>query len=75
MGIEQLNLKQGKWLVVDCGSMPSDSNCHLIMMSPDDQKDDLIDASVKHAVDKHGHESSQELRDGVESMFQTVEIN
>ena len=75
MAVDQLNLKPGKWLVADCGSMPSDSNCHIVMMSPEDQKEDLIDAGVKHAVNKHGHKDTQELRDGVSGMLQVVEIS
>ncbi len=75
MAVDQLNLKPGSWLVADCGSMPSDSNCHLVMLAPDDQRDDLIDAGVKHAVHKHGHEDNQELRDGMGSMLQVVEIS
>lgn len=75
MTVEQLNLKPGKWLVADCGSMPSESNCRLVMMSPEDQKEDLVDAGVKHAVNKHGHQDNQELRDGVGGMLQAVEIS
>jgi hypothetical protein len=71
---KQLNLKPGKWVMVDCGSMPSESNCQLIMVAPEDQRDDLIEASVKHAVSKHGHEESKELRDGVTTMCETIDV-
>lgn len=74
MAVEQLNLKPGKWLVLDCGKMPSDSNCQLIMVAPEDQKDDLVDAGVKHAISKHGHEDDDQLRDGVVSMCEVIEV-
>ncbi len=74
MSAKELNLKPGKWVVADCGSMPSDSNCQLVILAPEDQKADLVDAGVKHAVAKHGHEESDELRKGVEGMCEVVEI-
>lgn len=75
MAVEQLNLKTGKWLVVDCGKMPSDSNCQLVMLAPEDQKEDLLAAGVRHAVTKHGHEDGVELRKGVEGMLEVIEVN
>ena len=74
MAVEQLNLKPGKWLVGDCGKIPSDSNCQLVMLAPENQKDDLIDAGVKHAISKHEHKDSEELRKGVEDMFEVIEV-
>jgi hypothetical protein len=75
MTTEQLNLKSGKWLVADCGSMSSESNCQLVMLAPEDQKEDLIEAGVKHAVHKHGHQDNEEVRAGVSAMLQVTEIN
>lgn len=75
MVVEQLNLKSGKWLVADCGKMPSESNCQLVMLAPEDQKDDLIAAGVKHAVSKHGHEDNEELRKGLEGMIEVIEVS
>ena len=75
MGEEQLNLKPGKWLVSDCGKMPSESNCQLIMLAPENQKEDLVAAGVKHAVTKHSHEENEELRKGVEGMIEVVEVS
>lgn len=74
MSEKHLNLKPGKWLVADCGKMPSDSNCQLVILAPENQKDDLVDAGVKHAISKHGHNDSEELRVGVASMCKTLEI-
>ena len=75
MAVENLNLKPGKWLVADCGKMPSESNCQLVMLAPENQKEDLIAAGVKHAVKKHGHEDNDELRKGVEGMIEVIEVS
>ncbi len=71
---KQLNLKPGTWLVADCGSMPSESNCQLIMVAPEDQRQDLVAAGTKHAIDKHKHEDSDELRKGVEGMLEVLVV-
>ena len=75
MSVDQLNLKSGKWLVSDCGKMPSESNCQLVMLAPEDQREDLISAGVKHAVSKHGHDDSDDLRRGIEGMIETIDVN
>lgn len=75
MAVAQLNLKSGTWLVADCGKMPSESNCQLVLLAPEDQKADLIAAGVKHAVAKHGHQESEELAQGVEGMIETIEVS
>jgi hypothetical protein len=71
----QLDLKPGKWLVANCGEMPSGSKCQLVMMAPENQKEDLLAAEIKHAIDKHGHQDSEVLRKGVEGMIQTIEVS
>ena len=75
MGVEQLNLKSGKWLVTDCGKMPSESNCQIVMLAPENQKEDLVAAGIKHAADKHGHEDTEELHQGVAGMLEVIEVN
>ncbi len=45
---------------IDCREMPSDANCS-VKISADD-KAELLEAAVDHAVGKHGHEDSVELR-------------
>lgn len=75
MALEQLNLKPGTWLVGDCGKMPSESNCQLVMLAPENQKEDLIAAGVSHAINKHGHQDSEELQKDMESSLETIEIS
>ena len=69
----QLNLAVGKWVVGDCGKMPSEKNCKLVMAAPEDQREDLLDASVAHAVKHHGHQDTPELRGEINKMLETVE--
>ncbi len=59
----QLHLGDGKWLLSDCGQMPSEKNCKLVMAGPESQKEDLLDAAVAHAVKHHGHQETPELRE------------
>jgi Protein of unknown function (DUF1059) len=51
-----------RWAVIDCGKYPSENNCQLKMSAPESHLEDLIEASASHAVSKHGHPDSQELR-------------
>jgi predicted small metal-binding protein len=46
--------------MVDCRTMPSEINCTLTIAG---EEDEVLDAAVAHAVDKHGHERTAELRE------------
>lgn len=52
-----------KRLKIDCGKLPSEKNCQVVITAPERQKEDLIDAGVAHAVKAHGHEDTPELRE------------
>jgi predicted small metal-binding protein len=56
--------------MIDCRSMPSDINCTLTIAG---EEDEVLDAAVAHAVAKHGHEESAELREGIRSGLVDVE--
>jgi predicted small metal-binding protein len=45
--------------MVDCRKAPSESNCTLTIAGSEDE---VLDAAVAHAVAKHGHEDTPELR-------------
>ena len=62
MQLAGTELKKGAWVVSNCAEMPSENNCQLVIMGPADQRDDLLDAAVAHAVRTHQHEESRELR-------------
>jgi len=71
---DKLNLAPGKWVVANCGKMPSEKNCKLVMMAPEGQKEDLLDAGVAHAVKSHGHTETPELRNEIAQTLETVEV-
>ncbi len=74
MEFSDLALRRGKWLVANCGSFPSEKNCQLVIMAPEDQRDDLVEAASAHAIKVHGHEDAPELRRELNEFFVTVEM-
>lgn len=74
MEISELGLAAGTWLAGNCGKFPSEQNCKLVMMAPEGQRADLLDAAVAHAVKNHGHEESAELRQQLDQLFSRVEV-
>lgn len=74
MDLESLNLGKGKWVVANCGKFPSEKNCRLVIMAPDSQRQDLVDAAATHAVAAHGHENTPQLRKELNSFLEVVEI-
>jgi len=69
-----LHMAQGKWLVANCGEMPSDNNCKLVIMGPESQRGDLMEAAISHAVKNHGHADSPQLRKDINSTFKVVQV-
>jgi predicted small metal-binding protein len=56
--------------MVDCRKVPSEINCTLTIAG---QEDELLDAAVAHAVAKHGHEDTPELRETIRAAMEDVE--
>jgi predicted small metal-binding protein len=54
--------------------MPSEKNCKLVIMAPADQRDDLVEAAVAHAVKSHGDKDTPELRGGLNEMIHETEV-
>jgi hypothetical protein len=50
--------------------MPSESNCSLTIAGTEDE---VLDAAVAHAVARHGHEDTPELREGVRASMVDAE--
>jgi predicted small metal-binding protein len=50
---------------VDCREIPSETNCSIAISADSDTE--VLEAAVQHAIAVHGHEDSQELRDGIRS--------
>jgi hypothetical protein len=74
MGIGDLGLSKGTWVVANCGKFPSEKNCRLVMMAPIAQKADLIDAAATHAVESHGHAKTEALRKELAGFLDTIEL-
>lgn len=74
MANNQLGLDSGKWLVANCGKYPSEKNCKLVLMAPENQRDDLLDAVSAHAASVHGHTDNKELRQQLNEMVETVTL-
>ena len=45
--------------MIDCRTMPSEINCTLTIAG---EENEVLDASLLHAVDKHGHQDTPEFR-------------
>lgn len=56
--------------VVDCRLYPSEKGCTL---SIEGTEEEVIEASVNHAVTAHGHTNSPELREKIKSLMKDVE--
>jgi hypothetical protein len=50
--------------MIDCRSMPSEIGCTLTIAG---EPEEVLDAAVMHAVEKHGHERTPELREQLRS--------
>jgi hypothetical protein len=74
MDIKGLKLQKGTWLAANCGKMPSEKECQLVLMAPVSQRDDLVDAAAAHATANHGHSDTPELRTEIEKFLDPVEV-
>ena len=48
--------------VMDCRTMPSETNCSLVIIG---EPDEVVRAAAMHAADVHGHEDTPEFREQV----------
>jgi predicted small metal-binding protein len=56
--------------MVDCRQVPSDINCTLAIAG---EEEEVLDAATAHAVAKHGHEDTPELREMIRGSLTNVE--
>jgi predicted small metal-binding protein len=56
--------------MVDCRSMPNEIGCTLTIAG---EEDEVLDAAVAHAVDKHSHENTPELREAIRAQLTAAE--
>jgi predicted small metal-binding protein len=56
--------------MIDCRSVPNDIGCTLAIAG---EEDEVLDAAVAHAVGKHGHDDTPELRSMIRGGLQDAE--
>ena len=74
MELKSLELAQGGWLMANCGKFPSEKNCQLVLLAPDSQREDLINAAAAHAVADHGHLDTPDLRSELGKFLDRIEV-
>jgi predicted small metal-binding protein len=56
--------------MIDCRAVPNEIGCTLTIAGAEEE---VLDAAVAHAVDKHGHENTPELREMLRAGLVTAE--
>jgi Protein of unknown function (DUF1059) len=56
--------------MIDCRKVPSDTNCTLTIAGTEDE---VLDAASAHAVARHGHEDTPELREMLRGSLEPAE--
>jgi hypothetical protein len=56
--------------MIDCRKVPSESGCTLTIAGTEDE---VLDAAAAHAVARHGHENTADLRDMLRSALEPAE--
>jgi predicted small metal-binding protein len=51
----------------DCRDLPSDKNCTVAISA--DSTEELLEASIQHAVSVHGHTDTAEFRSQIVKVF------
>ena len=57
--------------MVDCRKVPSENGCTLTIAGT---QDEVLDAAADHAVAKHGHENTPELREMLRGALEPAEV-
>lgn len=56
--------------MIDCRKVPNEIGCTLTIAG---QEDEVLDAAVAHAVARHGHDDTSELRDMLRAGLEDAE--
>jgi hypothetical protein len=56
--------------MIDCRKVPSETDCSLTIAGTEDE---VLDAASAHAVAKHGHEDTPELREMLRGSLEPAE--
>ena len=54
---------------IDCRDYPSESGCSLRI---EGSEEEVLEAAVSHAIAKHGHADSPELRDEIRKLLKNA---
>ena len=58
--------------MIDCRKVPSESGCSLAIAGTEDE---VLDAASAHAVAKHGHEDTPDLRETLRGALEPAEVS
>jgi predicted small metal-binding protein len=58
--------------MLDCRKVPSENNCSLTIAGSEEE---VLDTATAHAVAKHGHEDTPELRDMLRGSLEPAEAS
>jgi predicted small metal-binding protein len=56
--------------MIDCRKVPSEANCTLTIAGTEDE---VLDAAAAHAIARHGHEDTPELREELRGSLEPAE--
>jgi predicted small metal-binding protein len=56
--------------MIDCRAIPNDIGCTLTIAG---EEEEVLDAAVAHAVDKHAHQNTPELREALRGSLTDAE--
>ncbi|HBW18424.1 MAG: DUF1059 domain-containing protein [Streptosporangiaceae bacterium] len=56
--------------MIDCRAVPNDIGCTLTIAGTEDE---VLDAAAAHAVTRHGHQDTPELREMLRGALQAAE--
>ena len=56
--------------MIDCRKVPSETNCTLTIAGTEDE---VLDAAAAHAVARHGHEDTPDLREKLRGSLEPAE--
>jgi predicted small metal-binding protein len=56
--------------MIDCRKVPNEIGCTLTIAG---EQDEVLDAAAAHAVSKHGHDDTPELRDMLRTSLEDAE--
>jgi hypothetical protein len=74
MDMERFDLASGRWVVANCDKFPTEKGCKLVIMAPQDQHEDLVEAAATHAIRSHGRADTPQLRKELGAMLETIDI-